>query len=86
MQLYRAGLFTVWGRSEHGPLCGSAVKNPPASAENAGSSPESGRLLGGKNGNTLQYSCLENSMDRGLQSMELQTVGQDSAGTYICTH
>ena len=30
-----------------------------------GSIPESGRSPGGGNGNPLQYSCLENSMDRG---------------------
>ena len=30
-----------------------------------GSIPELGRCLGGGNGNPLQYSCLENLMDRG---------------------
>ena len=38
------------------------------SALNAGdtsSVPGSGKTPGGGNGNTLQYSCLENSMDRG---------------------
>ena len=30
-----------------------------------GSIPGSGRSLGGGHGNPLQYSCLENSMDRG---------------------
>ena len=32
---------------------------------NAGSIPGSGRSLGGGDGNPLQYSCLENPMDRG---------------------
>ena len=44
------------------------VKNPPANAEdagNTGSIPESERSPGGGNGIPLQYSCLENSMDRG---------------------
>ena len=41
------------------------VKNPPASAENSGSIPESRRSPGGGNGNPLQYSCLGNLMDRG---------------------
>ena len=44
------------------------VKNPPANAGNetdAGLIPESGRSPGVGNGNPLQYSCLENSMDRG---------------------
>ena len=37
---------------------GSAVKNPPANAGDTDS-------LGIENGNLLQYSCLENPMDRG---------------------
>ena len=49
-------------------LGGSAVMNPPAVLRAAGGS---GSILGsgsfprGGNGNTLQYSCLENFMDRG---------------------
>ena len=43
----------------------SVVKNPPANAGDAGSIPGSGRSPGGGNGNPLQCSCLENSMDRG---------------------
>ena len=44
------------------------VKKPPANAENIrdmSSVPESKRSLGGGHGNALQYSCLENPMDRG---------------------
>ena len=41
------------------------VKNPPANAEDVGSIPGSGRSPGGGNGNSLQYSCLENTMDGG---------------------
>jgi len=44
-----------------------AVKNPPANAgdlRDAGSIPEWGRSPGGGNGNPLQYSSLENPMDR----------------------
>ena len=41
------------------------VKNPPANAEDVALIPGSGRSSGGGNGNPLQYSCLENSMDRG---------------------
>ena len=43
------------------------VKNPPASAGVSGvlgSIPGSGRSPGGKSDNPLQYSCLENRMDR----------------------
>ena len=41
------------------------VKNLPANVGDVGSVPESGRSLGGGNGNPLQYLCLGNSMDRG---------------------
>ena len=44
------------------------VKNPHASAgdvSNVGSIAGLGRRLGEGNGNPLQYSCLENPMDRG---------------------
>ena len=47
------------------------VKNPPANAGNSrdvgdvGSIPGLGRSPEGGNGNPLQYSCLENPMDRG---------------------
>ena len=41
------------------------VKNPPASAGDTGSIPGSGRSPGEGNGYPLQYSCLENPMDRG---------------------
>ena len=44
---------------------GSAVKNPLANVGDAGSIPGSGRFPGVGNGNPLQYSCLENPMDRG---------------------
>ena len=38
------------------------IKNPPASAGDAG---DVGSIPGSGNGNLLQYSCLENPMDRG---------------------
>ena len=41
---------------------GSMIKNPPASAGDAG---HVGSIPGSGNGNPLQYSCLENPMDRG---------------------
>ena len=44
---------------------GSVVENPPASAEDAGSIPRSGRSPGEGNGSTLQYFCLENPIDGG---------------------
>ena len=48
---------------------GTVAKNLPVNtggdARDTGSIPGSGRSPGGGNGNLLQYSCLENSMDRG---------------------
>ena len=44
------------------------VKNPPANVghmRDSGSIPRSGRSPGVGHGNPLQYSCLENPMDRG---------------------
>ena len=43
------------------------VKNPPANIGDAGSIPGWGKSPGEGNGNPFQYSCLENSMDRGSQ-------------------
>ena len=43
------------------------VKNPPVNAgdiRDSGSLPEWGRSPGGGHDNPLQYSCLENPMDR----------------------
>ena len=44
---------------------GSVIKNPPANVGNVGSIPGLGKSPGEGNGNPLQYSCLENPMDRG---------------------
>ena len=43
---------------------GSVIKNPPASAADTGWIPGSRRSPGEGNGNPLQYSFLENPMDR----------------------
>ena len=58
-------------------------KNPLASAEDTGDTgliPGLGRSPGVGNGNLLQYSCLENSIDRGaggLYTMGSQRVRHD---------
>ena len=57
-----------WGENNPSSLVAQLVKNPLASAgdlRDVGSIPGSGRPPGEGNGNPLQYSCLENSMDRG---------------------
>ena len=41
------------------------VKNLPTNAKDMGLIPGLGRFLGEGNGNPLQYSCLENPLDRG---------------------
>ena len=59
------------------------VKNQPANIgdlRGAGSIPGLGQSPGGGHDNPLQYSCLENPMDREawkLQSIALQRVGED---------
>ena len=43
----------------------SVVKNPPTNAGDEVLIPGSGRSPGEGNGDSLEYSCLENPMDRG---------------------
>ena len=43
----------------------SVMKNSPANTGNSCPVPELGRSPGSRRGNPLQYSCLENPMDRG---------------------
>ena len=43
----------------------SVIKNLPANTGDVGLISRSGRSLGEGNGNPLQYSCLENPIDRG---------------------
>ena len=68
----------VWSRDFPG---GSDGKASVYNAGDLGSIPASGRFPGEGNGNPLQYSCLENPMDRGawcrLLSMGSQRVGHD---------
>ena len=61
----------IWAFQPYNPKSsfpgGTVVKNPHAGSRDAGvegSIPGSGRSSGGGNGNSLQYSCLENPMDR----------------------
>ena len=58
-------------------------------AGNLGSSPGSGRSPGGGHGYPLQYSCWENSMDRGawgLQSIRSQSDWATNTHTHTHTH
>ena len=59
------------------------VKNPsanPGDIRDTGSIPGLGRSSGGGNGNPFQYSCLENSMDRGAQETTVHRVAQSRTG------
>ena len=55
------------------------VKNPPANAgdiRDLGSITGSGRSPGGGHGNPLQYSCLENPMDREAWQATIHRIAQ----------
>ena len=57
---------------------GSVVKNQPANAGDSGLIPASGRSYGGGHGNPLQYSCLENPMDREAWQSTVHRVAKES--------
>ena len=54
---------------------GPVLKNPPANAGDAGSIPGSRRSLGEGDGKPLQYPCLGNPMERGVELGGLQVMG-----------
>ena len=63
---------------------GSVIKNPPANAGHIGdlgSIPGLGRSPREGNGNPLQYSCLENSIDRGAWQARMHGVAKESDST-----
>ena len=70
------------------------VKNLPANAgdiRDMGSIPGSGRSPGGGHGNPLQYSCLENPMDRGTGRATVHRVAKSQTklkrfSTHVHTH
>ena len=67
------------------------VKNFPANAgdtRDGGLIAGSGRSPGGGHGNPLQYSCLENPMDRGACRTTVHGVAKSQThGNYLaCTH
>ena len=67
------------------------VKNLPADAGDAGnmgSVPQSGRSPGVGNGNSFQYSCLENSIDRGAWQATVHGLVESDTIEHprTCTH
>ena len=59
-----------------GLSCSSKGKESACNAGDQGSIPGSGKSSGGENGNPLQYSCLENLMDRGVWRTVIYRVTQ----------
>ena len=55
---------------------GSVIKNAPANARDMGLIPGLGSSPGGRNGNTFQYYCLDNSMDRGAWQATVHEVAK----------
>ena len=86
----------VWFFSILWTVACQAVKNLPANAGNVrdvGSIPGSGRSPGGGHGkNTLQYSCVENPMDRGAWRATVHGIAKSRtrlkrlSNMYVYTH
>ena len=53
------------------------IKNLPDTAGDVGSIPGWGRSPGGITGNPLQYSCLQNSMDRGAWCAKVHGIAKE---------
>ena len=65
----------------------SAVKESSCNARDTGLIPGLARFLGGRNDNLLQYSCLENPMDRGTWWATVHEVAKSRAwlSNWPCT-
>ena len=82
----------AFSNSFNGTACSQVVlvvKIPPANVGNArdvGSIPGLRRSPGGGNGNPLQYSCLENLMDRGAWRATVHSAAKSLTWLRIHTH
>ena len=69
-------------------MFGSNGKESACNAGDPSSIPWSGRSPGGRNGNPLQYSCLENPMDRGAWWATVHGVAKSQTwlSDWVCTY
>ena len=77
-------MYSIFKRASQVVL---VVKNPPANTgdlRDVGSIPGLGRSLGGWHGNSLQYSCQENPMDR--EAWWAAVHGVAKSGTQLSDH
>ena len=79
--LWRGEFLVAAGRIWASLVASLVVKNPPANAGDVGLIPGSGKSPGEGNGNPLQYSCLENPMDRGAWRAIVHGVAKESDTT-----
>ena len=78
-----ACIFSETTNRGGGYLLDIGGNEPPANAgdtRDAGSIPGLGRSPGGGHGNSLQYSCLENPMDRGAWRATIHQVSKSRTG------
>ena len=76
-------VYLAYMQSARGSQVALVVKNSPANAgdrSDASSIPGSGRSPGGGHGNSLQYSFLENPMDRGAWWATVHGVAKSQTG------
>ena len=62
--IFKCTIVAAYSSQPWGFSGGSVVNHPPANAGEASSIPGLGRSPGEGNGNPLQFSCLDNPMDR----------------------
>jgi len=63
--------------SIHGHIWSSVGKDPTCNAADVGLNPGTGRSPGGRHDNPLQYSCLENPMNRGAWQATVYGVAKE---------
>ena len=80
-------VYCLGSVSPHASQVVPLVKNPSANAVEAGSRPGSGRSSGVGNGNPLQYSCLENPVnrERSLAGYSLWSCKGSNMTEHTCT-